>query len=232
MRSVFLISTLVVVGLSGVTRAADWKDDLQKALSGTYKITKASMDRLRITEPGTVFVLKSEGVRADLATDMTLYANKVNVESGEVAQAGGLAVGLLGGKETSRALAAGEEMYLYEIDVSDKEVRYKLLTAKSYQVNVKGSTKEMRYKALLVFQFGQEVLQALGATEVAKMTSTVFAPREQVNAPKTVSLGQTRVEVEAILGKPDTILDLGQKVTYVYKNLRVIFIDGKVSDVQ
>ena len=49
---------------------------------------------------------------------------------------------------------------------------------------------------------------------------------------KTIALGQTRLEVEAILGKPERIVDLGAKVTYVYKDMKVIFVDGKVSDVQ
>lgn len=49
---------------------------------------------------------------------------------------------------------------------------------------------------------------------------------------KTVSLGQTTQEVEETLGKPEKIINLGSKVTYVYKDLKVIFIDGKVADVQ
>jgi hypothetical protein len=38
--------------------------------------------------------------------------------------------------------------------------------------------------------------------------------------------------VEAALGKPDTIVNLGAKMTYVYKTMKVIFQDGKVADVQ
>lgn len=236
MRKALLALALAVVGLSAVVHAADWKDDLEAALRGKYQITRTGLDRLRITQPGTVFILMQEGVRADLATDLTLYANKVNVEDGEIGQAGGLAVALTGFKETSRALPTGEEMYLYDVDVNDKEVKYQLLTTKTYQVNVKGSTKEMRYKALLVFQFGQGALTGLGADAVLKATNTIFAPKEEVTAaaaqPKTIALNQSREEVEAILGKPRTVIDLGQRVTYVYEDIRVIFVDGKVSDVQ
>ena len=49
---------------------------------------------------------------------------------------------------------------------------------------------------------------------------------------KTIELGQTPVQVEAILGKPETVINLGSKVTYAYKTMKVIFVDGKVSDVQ
>ena len=52
------------------------------------------------------------------------------------------------------------------------------------------------------------------------------------SAPKTVELGQTVDQVQAVLGKPETIINLGTKVTFVYKNLKVVFADGKVVDVQ
>ena len=34
------------------------------------------------------------------------------------------------------------------------------------------------------------------------------------------------------MGNPTRIADLGQKKTYFYKDMKVIFVDGKVSDVQ
>jgi hypothetical protein len=49
---------------------------------------------------------------------------------------------------------------------------------------------------------------------------------------KTVKLGQSRGEVEAALGRPDKVVDLGTKVIFVYKDMKVVFVDGKVSDVQ
>lgn len=50
--------------------------------------------------------------------------------------------------------------------------------------------------------------------------------------PQTIQLGQTAAEVEASLGKPDKIVNLGAKQIYVYKDLKVTFLKGKVSDVQ
>jgi hypothetical protein len=54
----------------------------------------------------------------------------------------------------------------------------------------------------------------------------------QVTTTKTVALGQTPEQVESILGKPEKIVDLGPKKIYIYKDMKVIFQDGKVSDVQ
>jgi hypothetical protein len=38
--------------------------------------------------------------------------------------------------------------------------------------------------------------------------------------------------VKAALGQPDKIVNLGAKQIYVYKDIKVTFINGKVSDVQ
>ena len=54
----------------------------------------------------------------------------------------------------------------------------------------------------------------------------------QAAAPASIQLGQTVDQVVAILGQPERIANLGSKQIYAYKDLKVTFIDGKVSDVQ
>ena len=64
------------------------------------------------------------------------------------------------------------------------------------------------------------------------------APADQQQAaapagpPPTIQLGQTTDEVVAIMGQPDKIVDLKTKQIYVYKDLKVTFVKGKVSDVE
>jgi hypothetical protein len=50
--------------------------------------------------------------------------------------------------------------------------------------------------------------------------------------PTTISVGQTPDQVIAALGQPQKIVKLAKKETYYYKDLKVIFTAGKVSDVQ
>jgi hypothetical protein len=38
--------------------------------------------------------------------------------------------------------------------------------------------------------------------------------------------------VKAALGQPDKIVTIGPKQIYVYKDLKVTFLNGKVSDVE
>jgi hypothetical protein len=50
--------------------------------------------------------------------------------------------------------------------------------------------------------------------------------------PQTIEKGQTTDQVQGSLGKPDKIVNLGAKQIWVYKDLKVTFVNGKVSDVQ
>jgi hypothetical protein len=47
---------------------------------------------------------------------------------------------------------------------------------------------------------------------------------------RTVRLGQSQEEVAAILGEPDKKILLGKKAVFVYGDLKVVFIGGKVAD--
>ncbi len=50
--------------------------------------------------------------------------------------------------------------------------------------------------------------------------------------PQQIEKGQTPDQVKAAIGVPDKIVNLGAKQIYVYKDLKVTFLNGKVSDVQ
>jgi hypothetical protein len=59
------------------------------------------------------------------------------------------------------------------------------------------------------------------------------AAQEQAPAePASIDKGMTPDQVQAAMGKPDKIVNLGAKQIYVYKDLKVTFLNGKVSDVQ
>src|SRR5271169_616397 len=53
-----------------------------------------------------------------------------------------------------------------------------------------------------------------------------------VAEPAQIEKGQTPDQVKAALGNPDKIINLGTKLIYVYKDIKVTFLNGKVSDVQ
>jgi hypothetical protein len=71
-----------------------------------------------------------------------------------------------------------------------------------------------------------EVTQGTGAPASAAPVTPAPA------APASVELGQTPDQVQAALGAPSRIANLGPKVIYYYNGMKVVFVDGKVSDVQ
>ena len=50
--------------------------------------------------------------------------------------------------------------------------------------------------------------------------------------PQRIEKGQSPDQVRAVLGQPDKIVNFGSKQIFIYKDLKVTFLNGKVSDVQ
>jgi hypothetical protein len=73
---------------------------------------------------------------------------------------------------------------------------------------------------------------AVSATTGTTVGAPVVAPVSAPPSAPTIALGQTPDQVTAIMGSPKQIVDLGSKKIYKYPDMKVVFIDGKVSDVQ
>jgi len=67
-----------------------------------------------------------------------------------------------------------------------------------------------------------------GANQGGGQAQPPASPTEPVQIEK----GQTPEQVRAALGQPEKIVNLGAKQIYVYKDLKITFINGKVFDVQ
>ncbi|MFZ0664065.1 MAG: hypothetical protein WAM66_15355 [Acidobacteriaceae bacterium] len=57
-------------------------------------------------------------------------------------------------------------------------------------------------------------------------------PAAPAGPPPTITIGESSTEVLQAMGMPLQMIDLGKKKTYVYKNMKVIFLNDKVSDVK
>jgi hypothetical protein len=216
---------------SGVPLMANDHDALKAALETKYQLTKTGIDRVRITQPGTVFILQKEGISGDLSSDATFLNNKV--QDGQIAQASGF-MAAMQNKKTSRNLKPGDKVYLFRLDIKDDQVWFFVITADTFDVNVQGSTRQIRYKAQLSFELGKEFMATATPEAVEKAIEAVVMPESEVKAAstKSVDLGQTPAQVEDAMGRPDKIVHLGAKMIYVYKDMKIVFVDEKVSDVQ
>jgi len=79
-------------------------------------------------------------------------------------------------------------------------------------------------------QQGQDQQQGAQGDQQGGGQQAAQQPAQQ--EPASVEVGMTPAQVEAALGKPDKKVTLPSKQTYYYKDMKVIFKDGKVVDVQ
>jgi len=78
----------------------------------------------------------------------------------------------------------------------------------------------------------QQAAAAGDANQQPAAAEAPAAPAAPAGPPATVEIGQTPDQVTAILGQPEKIINLGPKQIYVYKDLKVTFVKGKVTDAQ
>jgi hypothetical protein len=205
-----------------------WQKTLENALKETYKLTKtATFSANRVTSPGAIYVVTQEGVLGDLADDATVMVTKV--QDGRVLQPGGIF-----GKATSRPFKQGEKVFIRDISVKEDAVLIQVLSTETFSVNQKGSTQQSRYKGALRFEIPPRLLSQMRAEEFKPLVSKVIRLDSDTGngGPKTIELGQSIAQVESVLGQPSTVVKLGGKTIYSYKDMKVVFVNGRVSDVQ
>jgi hypothetical protein len=79
---------------------------------------------------------------------------------------------------------------------------------------------------------GAELNQVYRDTDQAERAAVGQAAGDTAAATPTISLGQSIQQVRAILGAPQQIMDAGSKQIYIYRNVKITFINGLVSDIQ
>jgi hypothetical protein len=233
---------LTVLGLSvllcaGSSFAANWKQSLEESLKAEYRPTKVGIsafqfDYNRITQPGTVLVVRIPGIYADVA-DTKQAIVKTKIVNGEAVQQKGVLASLSFTKQ-SRQLSVSEHVYVTQVSVKDDGIQFELLTQDPAAVVVDGNTIQSRYRSEVFFPFGRDELPHLQLADLKKTIDPVLATSDVANAvqTKTIHLGMSTDEVKKALGDPEKIVDLGEKKIYVYKDMKVVFKDSQVTDVQ
>jgi hypothetical protein len=222
---------LCIFLLLPIALSASNKNGLKEGLEAKYTLTKVGWDKIRITSPGTVLLVRREGIATDLSGDTMNVATLI--VDGQPEAPKGFMAGMLS-KKTTRTLKVGERMYLSKIDVKDDAVGFHLISVETSDINRQGNTRETRFSSYVYFKFSKEFLASASADDVKKQVDGVLVPEDQVTntAPKTIELGQSPAQVESALGKPEKIVNLGAKKIYIYKDTKVVFQDDKVADVQ
>jgi len=216
----------VFVGLVAFALAVQARPDskaLRAALRGVYSMTKTDFGGA-VSQPGTVFVVKQEGIVAHPSVPP-----RNTFRDGVVLQDRSVMGALMDSSGDKSVFAVGDRVFITDMLVGSDTVTVYLLDTKMTQVVVRGSTKQDRLAASVRFEFSPADLQSMPVSDVQKTIEKVLRP-DTGEAP-TIGLGQTEQEVEEALGKPARIVNLGAKIIWTYSDLKVTFIDGKVADV-
>jgi len=220
----FAFSLMLLHLLSGALFATT-PDEIQSAIEARYKVTTRSFLG-RIKEIGTILVIQKEGLRADVPKALmkaTVIMNR------KIAAVGGGNVFGIG--NTGHALKIGDRLHLYRVNPKDEYIDLIIATVDTFDVVKSGSTESKPYKALVRFRYDGG-LSTVSTKQILEDINAWFKTEEEAMSTKTIQLGQTLDEVIAIFGTPEKTIDLKRKVVLVYKDMKVVFIDGKVADVQ
>jgi hypothetical protein len=210
------------------TISGNWKKDLEAGLEAKYPLSKQPfLGRRRgdISHVGAVLVVRQPGIVGAASFETA----KVNVfRDGKPTKSAGAAT------STQTFFDPGDAVYVLEITVKDDSLGLHVLTRDPRDIVYSGTKQRLRYEAWVVFEFPKGQLRTKPFPDVLKTVDEVLVGEADYRSlqTKTVSLGQTPQQVEATLGKPDKIIDLGEKVTYIYKDMKVIFVNGRVVNVE
>jgi hypothetical protein len=168
-------------------------------------------------------------------------------------------MGRFGKEQTTHLFAVGDKVYPSKVDVNVAKDTVSVMIVACDTCN---KTDPPTYnKAQVVFQFPKGSLVKAGAGEVEDVIGQVLSISEEEQQqgddkggnqqgdqsqqggggnqqpqpqaePQSIEKGMTTDQVEAAMGKPEKIVNLGPKKIYVYKDLKVTFLNGKVFDVQ
>lgn len=247
--------TMILAGVFALSVAGAQNapaSSLAEQLKAQYRVTKTGADSFGfgILEAGTVLVIQKGGILGVPPDNATTAA--ATYKDGDLHPPGAMARMILG--KVTRYFQVGEKVYIRKLDVNQKSDKVTFSIFECDSCN--GFTQPASYKSEVVFDFPKGYLGTAGIGQVGDVINQVLSidtgtdntqqpqvppvqqtPPVQGNQvaqaqPPTIQLGQTVDEVVAILGQPVTIVNLGSKVIYSYKDLKITFTNGKVSDVQ
>jgi hypothetical protein len=228
------------------THARDaWKKDLEAALAARYPLStqvakkilgvrvKAGSDLQQI---GAVMTVAIDGVNAEpTITGKGSYSVTV-VENGVVQKAGGGWLGGLRGNSVRpgrRMLKPTDRVTPIEFQVYDDVIRLAFVTVDSETFLYEGTQFSDHLYGAVSFRFPKGMLPTASIDQVAQAIDAVFVMAPDKSAgPAKIALGQSQDEVRRSFGTPERVIELGAKVIWAYKDMKVVFVDGTVADVQ
>jgi len=247
-RRILLMLILTLMGMSPSLYGQDQKAEIQKRLSSAFKRTTLTADRSDVAKAGTVLTLHKDNL---LMCSMDAHASPTNTyKNGAISMGLGAtmswsmalsSVGQQVANTPQRKFVGGEKIWLADYQVKEDGVYLLFYSDPFDNVRYFGQLKFPVSKGAFppadnMLKTIAEVVTDDSAQEAAPADSAAPPAQQeaggQAAATKTITLGQTMDEVVGILGPPQKKVNLGTKEIYFYPDMKVVFISGKVADVQ
>jgi hypothetical protein len=253
-----LTGVVLAAGCVDAALAADTiaRQDLERQLQLRYVPFKLSQGGHTVLSPGTILTVQAPGIRSNPATQFTFMNNYLD---GRIKRSA--ASSLITDHNTVQDLQVGDGVFLYKVEVKDSGVVFHVQYCGNCDFSAfapdpfrAGVTFQMPKNWLLqspdlksVCRLIEQVFAIAGGPGPGNVEpgSTRQPPpppqpsqppppsnQESPAPPVRIELGQSLEQVRAALGEPTKIVDLGSKKIFVYNDLKVTFVDGKVTDVQ
>ncbi|HYM78719.1 MAG TPA: hypothetical protein VE377_22300 [Candidatus Dormibacteraeota bacterium] len=252
MRQLWCALIVALVVILPATVAFSQAVTMQEQLSAQYKVARMGSDSggFTVVEPGTLLTIQKGGVLSVPWKALALCPAKY--QDNNFHPSVGFCAGML--RDVSRYFQVGEKVYPTKIEVRPDKAKISFTVVACDSCN--GVNPPTSMKGEVVFQFAKGYLEKAAVGDVEDAIGKVFLisgddqqgqggndasqqqnqqqpAQEQTQAePQTIQLGMTTDQVQAALGKPEKIFNVGAKQIFVYKDVKVTFQNGRVADVQ
>jgi hypothetical protein len=247
----------LVAAVASCGVAAHAQGTLQGDLEKTYKPAKMGTDSTGtvVVEAGTVLTLQKGGVLGVPYDNMVFCPS--HYQDGTLKPPNTMCK--LSVAKVSKYINSGEKVYVTKIEIIQKDEKVIFSIVECDSCNNVQSASQM--KSQIVFHYPKGYLEGgadagqvgdiIGQVLVAdagggdqqqaaapadqgqqQQAAAPAAPATPAQPPASVQLGMTPDQVTGILGQPEKILNIGPKQIYVYKDIKVTFLNGKVADAQ
>jgi len=257
MRRFSLAFLAAIAILSGVA-LAQTKLPVQQAIEAQFPVTKPTADHKDMVTAGAVIDLLKDNLVMYAVTAPT--ASTGTYRDGKFEYGGFSKFAALANKKNNatRTFVAGEKFWLIGVQVNDdaavleflsdpvSDVRYRAFIKYPFPkgsippaADVVAQNKESIKAEPGDSKGGDQAAAAPPAAPApppAPAMADIPPPPPPADAPKappkTISLGQSKDMVAANFGAPTKVVQLGPKEIDYYPDMKVTFVNGKVTDVQ
>jgi hypothetical protein len=250
----YVLSLVGLVASHAPLAFAAAPDTIQTQVRHAYPVTKFRPDRMQVLDAGTLLTVQRPGI---LATPIIKGVYFVTTyKRGKLSRGFGSTLGELATE--SGTFPVNERVYLIKIDVDSKKSTITLhiescgtcdpAAPDPYHLPQRGAVKFDFEKGAfdsinlgtvqgtIAAVFGNAVSappEPPVVTSLAAQPDPGVQPQAEPPAPPAkIEMGQSPDQVRSIFGPPADVISLGSKQIYLYPNLKITFVDGKVSDVQ